>query len=433
VALKGIWAVSVLASILILGMISENVAYGSVLGDDVDVIFTGLEEFGIFGVEDVLIEGGGAILDFVLDDDPLCPILIHVAIPSDLMIGIDYFTNPDTCFTPVVIPPHDVHIGDIDFLDEEREPVPTAVVSVDCFDSGIPSDNKLPLPSFFENNVWLTFDEPIVVLDGGFLPVCDIEIIHGELNVVDVMVDAGSPGPFAGPVIQFNVIVNNDGPGIAENVVVIDVMETEIVGLELVNSTPQCVATLTGFECSFGDLSAEDGNVEGTVFFQIPLGASGLITNTATVFTDSIDIHPENDVSSFENLILSDIDGDSIADETDNCPDVFNPQQEDLNDNGIGDACEVPETPQEQIQDLIDNIVTELPEDIAQSLVAPLENAIKLLDDDNLKNDGAVCGKLGAVDNKIDAKEGKKNGLTSGQADALRTVLAPINTALDCV
>jgi len=65
-------------------------------------------------------------------------------------------------------------------------------------------------------------------------------------------------------------------------------------------------------------------------------------------------------------------------------------------------------------------------------LTAPLENAIKLLDDNNPKNDGAVCGKLNAVDNKIDAKGGKKNGLTSEQADALRAALESINVALGC-
>ena len=38
---------------------------------------------------------------------------------------------------------------------------------------------------------------------------------------------------------------------------------------------------------------------------------------------------------------LNDVDADNICDEIDNCPLVYNPNQEDLNNDGIGDACEV--------------------------------------------------------------------------------------------
>jgi hypothetical protein len=38
--------------------------------------------------------------------------------------------------------------------------------------------------------------------------------------------------------------------------------------------------------------------------------------------------------------LYSDSDGDGIADSSDNCPDVANPNQADSNENGIGDACE---------------------------------------------------------------------------------------------
>lgn len=39
-------------------------------------------------------------------------------------------------------------------------------------------------------------------------------------------------------------------------------------------------------------------------------------------------------------VIVVDTDGDDIADEDDNCPEVSNPSQEDLDVNGVGDVCE---------------------------------------------------------------------------------------------
>ena len=37
---------------------------------------------------------------------------------------------------------------------------------------------------------------------------------------------------------------------------------------------------------------------------------------------------------------LNDEDGDGVCDEEDNCVDVYNPNQEDLNGDGIGDDCD---------------------------------------------------------------------------------------------
>ena len=38
---------------------------------------------------------------------------------------------------------------------------------------------------------------------------------------------------------------------------------------------------------------------------------------------------------------INDIDEDEICDELDNCEDVFNPNQEDFDNNGVGDDCEI--------------------------------------------------------------------------------------------
>ena len=119
-------------------------------------------------------------------------------------------------------------------------------------------------------------------------------------------------------------------------------------------------------------------------------------------------------------IIIVDSDGDGVFTDVD--PDDNNP----CNPNTNAPTC------LDEIQDLIDDIGAELPENVGDSLIAPLENVIKLLDDDNPKNDGAVCGKLDAFENQINAKEGKKNGISVDQADALRVALESINTALGC-
>jgi len=81
------------------------------------------------------------------------------------------------------------------------------------------------------------------------------------------------------------------------------------------------------------------------------------------------------------------------------------------------------------IQTLI--IALGLPDSVTQSLIGPLQQAQNLLDDGIPQNDAAVCGKLTAFLNEVDAKEG--NGqLTMSEATSLRNSGLAIFTSLGC-
>jgi len=48
----------------------------------------------------------------------------------------------------------------------------------------------------------------------------------------------------------------------------------------------------------------------------------------------------DRDANGVADCIDPDVDGDGVPDGEDNCPFTFNPNQDDANENGIGDACE---------------------------------------------------------------------------------------------
>jgi len=54
---------------------------------------------------------------------------------------------------------------------------------------------------------------------------------------------------------------------------------------------------------------------------------------------------PDTDGDGVADCVDPDIDGDGVLNEDDNCPLVWNPQQEDTNGNGVGDACDTPAVP----------------------------------------------------------------------------------------
>jgi WD40 repeat protein len=105
-------------------------------------------------------------------------------------------------------------------------------------------------------------------------------------------------------------------------------------------------------------------------------------------------------------------------------------------DFGSGVATEPPPppTPAEAIDELISIIqnLDNVPQSVKTSLTAPLKEASDILSDDNPNNDKAVCGKLGAFINQVNAAE-RRGTLTPDQADDLRTQAEDIiMNQLDC-
>jgi PKD repeat protein len=93
-----------------------------------------------------------------------------------------------------------------------------------------------------------------------------------------------------------------------------------------------------------------------------------------------------------------------------------------------------PPTPTEVIEKLISviqNLDDNVPESVKTSLIAALKEASDILDDDKPNNDKAVCGKLGAFINQVNAAE-RRDTLTADQADVLRTQAEDIMNQLDC-
>ncbi len=157
-------------------------------------------------------------------------------------------------------------------------------------------------------------------------------------------------------------------------------------------------------------------------------------------------------------IFTPDTDGDGVLNHVDNCPTIANPGQANYDGDAQGDACD-PDDDNDGVADATDNCPATplgqavdslgctpgqglpylqgliagygLPGGTANSLNAPLNQALAILTDPNPSNDDAACGKLTAFMNQVNAKEA--NGqLTAAQAAELRDVAQAIWTFLGC-
>ncbi|GAB4184804.1 MAG: hypothetical protein Tsb002_08100 [Wenzhouxiangellaceae bacterium] len=123
----------------------------------------------------------------------------------------------------------------------------------------------------------------------------DVVVIPGA----DVgVVKSGPASVLAGNQVTYTLLVTNNGPSAADNVVLADPTPA---GLGFVSATAPCAG---GFPCALGTLANGD-SVSVDVTFSVPSGASGSISNTATVTTTTADGNPANDSSTATTTINS--------------------------------------------------------------------------------------------------------------------------------
>jgi len=121
--------------------------------------------------------------------------------------------------------------------------------------------------------------------------------------------DSPDPVP-AGSNIDYVLTVTNNGPAIAQSIVLSDVIPANTTFVSsFVNAGPLICAPPAGgtFQCTRATLNAS-GTVQVTLTVNVNPGATGTISNTATVTTATNDPNGTNNSASTTTTVLSDAD-----------------------------------------------------------------------------------------------------------------------------
>ncbi len=138
--------------------------------------------------------------------------------------------------------------------------------------------------------------------------------------------------------------------------------------------------------------------------------------------------------SQSQNVFAGVVGGDSDPDadewfSDDNCPNVYNPGQEDVNEDGIGDACVPPTVLMEEVIVVVEETLGDIENITAgelSAIVGKLESAADKLE--NGKINGAI-GSLNAFINQIEAL------INSGQLSAAEggELIAVVELIIDAI
>ncbi|MGO4920022.1 DUF7619 domain-containing protein [Maribacter spongiicola] len=171
----------------------------------------------------------------------------------------------------------------------------------------------------------------------------DKTVLEGENVSID------NVGDYLNYVIRFQ----NTGTASAINVKIKDELSENLdwnTFSPVSSSHPNNILITDGnnVEFIFDDINLPDSNSDesgsnGYVAFKIKpkpgLAIGDIISGNASIY---FDFNPPIITNTVHTEIVNlDIDGDGVLNDDDNCPETANPSQEDLNNNGIGDICEV--------------------------------------------------------------------------------------------
>jgi len=158
---------------------------------------------------------------------------------------------------------------------------------------------------------------------------------------IDLTVSLGSASPTVsvGKVFSYDVIVSNIGSDAALGVTMTDILPIGVM-YQSASITPSgsCSNSAGKVVCALATIGA--GN-SVTVHINVIPNSEGVMTNSAHAVANQNDGDMSNNMAFFTvTATIDDIDGDGIQDENDNCPEISNVGQADMDRDGYGDICD---------------------------------------------------------------------------------------------